>query len=200
VVSSQGLKPSASVETLGVADRLKVDLADKIAISLERQGLSVREAQARTGIAAADFSRLRNARLERFTIDRLIDIAARLGERLELSLRVVRAAKTGIDQPLLARNRKAIRALCRRFAVRRLGAFGSILRQDFDSTRSDVDLSVEFGKSRRYTLTDQYFEFKAALEQLLDRSVDLVELSAVPSSRLKRIIERTQVPVYDKAA
>jgi uncharacterized protein len=200
MVSSQEANRRASGEALGVADRLKVDLADKIASSLERQGLSVREAQARTGIAAADFSRLRNARLERFTIDRLIDIAARLGERLEVSLRVPRAAKTGIEQPLLTRNRKEIRALCRRFAVRRLGAFGSILRQDFDATRSDVDLAVEFGKSRRYSLTDQYFEFKAALEQLLDRPVDLVELSAVPSARLKRIIERTQVPVYDKAA
>jgi uncharacterized protein len=200
MVSSQESIAAVLVETIGVADRLKVDLADKIASSLARQGLSVREAQAQTGIAAADFSRVRNARLERFTIDRLIDIAARLGERVELSLRVVRAVKTGIEQPLLTRNRKAIRALCRRFAVRRLGAFGSILRQDFDAVRSDVDLAVEFGKSRWYSPADQYFEFKTALERLLGRPVDLVELSAVSSSRLKRIIERTQVPVYDKAA
>jgi len=35
-----------------------------------------------TGIAAADFSRIRNANLGRFTIDRLMAILAGLGRRL----------------------------------------------------------------------------------------------------------------------
>jgi predicted nucleotidyltransferase len=47
--------------------------------------------------------------------------------------------------------------------------------------------------------TRQYFDFKAALEQLFGRRVDLVELDAMRDSRLKRIIERSQVEVYAEA-
>jgi len=84
--------------------------------------------------------------------------------------------------------------------VRRLSAFGSVLRPDFDPARSDIDLAVEFGASRRYGPADQYFEFKAAVERLVGRPVDLVEMKAMADSRLKRVIERTQVPVYEQAA
>ncbi|MGH8226516.1 MAG: nucleotidyltransferase family protein [Steroidobacteraceae bacterium] len=96
--------------------------------------------------------------------------------------------------------RDQIVRLCRRFGVRRLALFGSILRPDFDPARSDVDLAVEFGPPIGRSPARQYFDFKAALEALFGRPVDLVELSAMPDSRLRRIIERTQVPVYAEAA
>jgi predicted XRE-type DNA-binding protein len=48
----------------------------------------VRQAQGRTGIAAADFSRIRNADLGRFTIDRLMSIINRLGSRVEVKVKV----------------------------------------------------------------------------------------------------------------
>jgi predicted XRE-type DNA-binding protein len=51
----------------------------------------VRAAHARTGIAAADFSRMRTANLQRFTADRLISIINRLGSRVEVKVRVRRA-------------------------------------------------------------------------------------------------------------
>ena len=57
-------------------------LAAQIIKALDRQELSVRAAHERTGVAAADFSRIRNADLERFTVDRLISILNRLGARL----------------------------------------------------------------------------------------------------------------------
>jgi predicted nucleotidyltransferase len=41
-------------------------------------------------------------------------------------------------------NREAIARLCRLHGVRSLEAFGSMLREDFDSERSDVDVLVEF--------------------------------------------------------
>ena len=52
--------------------------------------LSVRGAQGRTGIAPADFSRIRNADLGRFTIDRLMSIINRLGSRLEVKIKLRR--------------------------------------------------------------------------------------------------------------
>lgn len=180
---------------------LKGELAARIVASLDRQGLTVREAQAKTGQAAGDFSRLRGGQLERFTIERLLGIAEALGERLSLSL----VDAGGIGEPAavpapLARHLRGLRVLCRRYAVRRLGVFGSVLREDFDPRHSDIDFTVEFGRSRSHGPADQYFRFKAALERLLGREIDLVELNAMPASRLKRSIERSQVALYDQAA
>ncbi len=179
---------------------LKAELAARIVASLDRLGLTVREAQARTGQAAGDFSRLRGEQLDRFTIERLLGIAEALGEPLSLSL-TAEGGKGGPAVPApLASHLRGLRILCRRYAVRRLGAFGSVLRDDFDPKRSDIDLTVEFGRSRTYGPADQYFRFKAAIERLLGREVDLVELRAMPASRLKQSIERNQLPVYDQAA
>jgi predicted XRE-type DNA-binding protein len=87
---------------LRVADpdlrQLKATLAAEIIKALDRESLSVRGAQARTGIAAADFSRIRNAALSRFTVDRLVTIINRLGSQVEVKVRVWRrrAADDGV--------------------------------------------------------------------------------------------------------
>ena len=73
------------------AHQLKAILAAEIIKTLDREELSVRKAHARTGIAAADFSRIRNADLGRFTVDRLMAIINRLGSRIEVAMKVRRA-------------------------------------------------------------------------------------------------------------
>ncbi len=73
------------------AEQFKAILAAEIIKALDRDRLTVRAAHARTGIAAADFSRIRNANLDRFTVDRLIAIINRLGSRVEVKVRVRRA-------------------------------------------------------------------------------------------------------------
>jgi predicted XRE-type DNA-binding protein len=70
--------------------QLKALLAAEIIKTVDRDQLSVREAQARTGIAAADFSRIRNAALGRFTADRLTPIINRLGSSVEVVVKVKR--------------------------------------------------------------------------------------------------------------
>src|SRR5580692_11881413 len=72
------------------ADQFKAILAAEIIKSLDREHLTVRAAHGRTGIAAADFSRIRNADLGRFTVDRLMSIINRLGSRVEVRVRVRR--------------------------------------------------------------------------------------------------------------
>jgi predicted XRE-type DNA-binding protein len=69
-------------------DQFKAILATEIIKALDRERLTVRAAHARTGIAASDFSRIRNADLGRFTADRLIMVLNRLGSRVEVKLRV----------------------------------------------------------------------------------------------------------------
>jgi predicted XRE-type DNA-binding protein len=70
------------------AGQFKAILAAEIIKTLDRQLLTVRAAHARTGVAAADFSRIRNADLGRFTVDRLMSILNRLGSRVEVKVRV----------------------------------------------------------------------------------------------------------------
>jgi predicted XRE-type DNA-binding protein len=53
---------------------------------LDEQGLSTREAEARTGISHSDFSRIRQAKFSRFTLDRLMTILSRFGQDVELSV------------------------------------------------------------------------------------------------------------------
>ena len=46
---------------------------------------------ARTGIAAADFSRIRKANHSRFTLDWMVSILNRLGVRVEVRVKVLAA-------------------------------------------------------------------------------------------------------------
>jgi len=69
-------------------EQLKATLAAEIIKMLDREQLTVRGAQSRTAIAAADFSRIRNADLGRFTLDRLMTILHRLGSRVEVTIKV----------------------------------------------------------------------------------------------------------------
>jgi predicted XRE-type DNA-binding protein len=69
-------------------EQLKAIFAAEIIKMLDRRGLSVRAAHAQTGIAAADFSRIRNADLGRFTLDRLLSIINRLGSRVEVRIKL----------------------------------------------------------------------------------------------------------------
>lgn len=68
----------------------KALLASQIIRVLDRKKLTVRAAEERTGISAADFSRIRNANLSRFTIDRLLATLNRLGARVDVTFKVRR--------------------------------------------------------------------------------------------------------------
>lgn len=70
--------------------QLKCLLAVEILKTLDRDGLTVRAAGEKTGIAAADFSRIRKLDLDRFTVDRLMTIVHRLGGRVEVNVKVKR--------------------------------------------------------------------------------------------------------------
>jgi predicted XRE-type DNA-binding protein len=76
------------------AEQFKAILAAEIIKALDREHLTVRAAHSRTGIAAADFSRIRNAELGRFTLDRLMTIINRLGSRVEIKVQVRPAVTT----------------------------------------------------------------------------------------------------------
>ena len=71
------------------------DDADVKPLKALLRGLTVREAHDRTEIAAADFARVRNADLARFTLDRLVGIVNRLGSRVAVKLEVKPSPRAG---------------------------------------------------------------------------------------------------------
>jgi predicted XRE-type DNA-binding protein len=88
-------------------EQFKAILAAEIIKALDQERLTVRAAHDRTGIAAADFSRIRNADLGRFTVDRLMSIINRLGSRIEVKVRLRRAESAAYKaQPTAASTRR----------------------------------------------------------------------------------------------
>jgi hypothetical protein len=82
--------------------------------------------------------------------------------------------------------------------VRSLEAFGSILGDDFDAGRSDVDVLVEFDAQTADSFSN-LLDLKESLEAPFQRSVDLVELRAIRNCRLRYYIEQSKSPIYAAA-
>lgn len=87
-----------------------------------------------------------------------------------------------------------IEAFCRKWKVRRMWLFGSVLREDF-GPESDVDVLVEFAPEARWNLLD-LVEAEEEISQMLGRPVDLVERECVEQSqnwiRRRHILENAK--------
>ena len=93
----------------------------------------------------------------------------------------------------IAFDRRKLAAFCHARGISRLSLFGSVLREDFDPARSDVDVLVNF-KPDRIPGWD-FFTWNEDLAQILGRKVDLC-------SRINPIvwpqIEPTLLTVYEQ--
>lgn len=83
---------------------------------------------------------------------------------------------------------------CRKYRVKKLAFFGSVLRNDFKPT-SDVDVLVEFESG--YTPGLQFYAMPEELKGIFGRNVDLLTYKGVQSSRnpirRKAILDSAQV-------
>lgn len=75
---------------------------------------------------------------------------------------------------LIDLHREEVAALCRATGAKRLDAFGSAVRDDFDPATSDLDFLVEFDDVPPARYAEAYFSLKEGLEKLFGRPVDLV--------------------------
>jgi uncharacterized protein len=80
--------------------------------------------------------------------------------------------------PDVDNHRPQIQALCRKYHVKELELFGSAARGDAQPT-SDLDFFVRFQDRGWRGSFKRYMGLKLDLEDLLGRSVDLVEIDAV---------------------
>ena len=97
---------------------------------------------------------------------------------------------------LITENIQKLFALCRRYKVKKLYAFGSILTPRFNE-HSDVDILVDFNSEINHTnYADNYFDFHDELRSLFVRDVDLIDESAVKNPYFKEELEETKYLMY----
>lgn len=99
--------------------------------------------------------------------------------------------------PRVPLDRDQVAAFCRKWRIRELSLFGSVLRDDFRPT-SDVDVLVTFAPEAEWSLLD-HIRMEEELGALLGVKVDLVTRRAVERSpnwiRRRAILESAE-PVY----
>jgi predicted nucleotidyltransferase len=102
--------------------------------------------------------------------------------------------KTGSIQVLEVELNK-VEQLCRKYNVRKLFVFGSVLTDRFNE-QSDVDLMVDFDKNEIDDYFLNWFDFKYSMENALGREVDLLDEKSVRNSYLKKSIDSTKTLIY----
>ena len=95
----------------------------------------------------------------------------------------------------IAVDREAVAEFCRARGVRRLSFFGSVLRDDFDPARSDVDVLVEYESGALQGLGWDIIDHQDALSRLLGRRVDYcTRLHPLIQTR----VQNRLVPIYER--
>lgn len=98
---------------------------------------------------------------------------------------------------LIELNLQKIIDLCRKHKVKTLAVFGSILTDRFND-ESDVDLLVDFEPIDHNTFdyVGNYFDFRDALERLLNRTVDLIEYGNNLNPLFKASVDKKKLMIY----
>ena len=88
-----------------------------------------------------------------------------------------------------------LKEFCKKWKIRKLELFGSVLRDDFRPD-SDVDVLATFAPNAALSLFD-LVDAESELEDIFGRSVDLLDRSSVEQSenwiRRRRIVESARV-------
>ncbi|MBD5329635.1 MAG: nucleotidyltransferase [Bacteroides sp.] len=94
-------------------------------------------------------------------------------------------------------NLQKILDLCRKYKVKTLSVFGSILTDRFND-KSDVDMLVDFEPSDPDTFdyVSNYFGLRDSLEAILKRKVDLIEYGSNLNPLFKEIIDKKKKIIY----
>jgi hypothetical protein len=87
-----------------------------------------------------------------------------------------------------------VTAFCRKWGIRELSLFGSVVRDDF-LPESDVDVLVEIDPSRKLSAWD-WVDMIEELKFLFGREVDLVEKDAIRNPFRRRRILSTSRIIY----
>lgn len=98
---------------------------------------------------------------------------------------------------LIYDNLQTLFSLCKKYKVKKLYVFGSILTPRFNE-KSDVDLLVNFNEEIDYhNYSDNYFDLWDALKNLFGREVDLVDEHTLRNPYFREEVEETRRLIYE---
>jgi predicted nucleotidyltransferase len=97
--------------------------------------------------------------------------------------------------PRIEIDRAEVERVCRKYGIRRLALFGSVIRDDFGED-SDVDILVEFRPEAKIGLS--FFSLQRELSVILGRQVDL-STPGFLSPQIRDKIASEARPVYEAA-
>ncbi len=97
---------------------------------------------------------------------------------------------------LITDNIQKIIALCRKYRVKSLYVFGSILTNRFNEN-SDVDFSATFHPEENPLIAgENRIQFYIGLQELLGRRIDLVDEDYLKNPYFKEELEETKQLIY----
>ncbi|MEO6759443.1 MAG: nucleotidyltransferase domain-containing protein [Saprospiraceae bacterium] len=103
-------------------------------------------------------------------------------------------------QRFLEQYKAQLLELCRRYPIERLYLFGSILTDEFDSEKSDVDVQALFeplGNHDPVERGEQMWNFWDDLESLFGGKVDLLTKPFIRNPYLRKEVESTRQLFYE---
>jgi uncharacterized protein len=90
-----------------------------------------------------------------------------------------------------------IKRLCNLYNVKTLYAFGSVASDQLKD-KSDVDFIVEFNPIDLNIYADNYFDLKFSLQDVLKRTIDLIEEKAIKNPYFKQVVDKQRKLVYGR--
>ena len=97
---------------------------------------------------------------------------------------------------LIQQNIEKIISLCRKYKVKNMYVFGSILTPRF-TDESDIDLLVNFSNDLDYlSYADNILDLYADLKDIFGRNIDLVDESSVKNPYFKKELDQTKQLIY----
>lgn len=97
---------------------------------------------------------------------------------------------------LIQQYQNEIASLCRKYKVKELYAFGSVLDEKKFTDESDIDLLVDFENVPLLEYADNYFDLADELERVLERHVDLLTLKSLKNKYFIESVNSTKKIVY----
>ncbi len=97
---------------------------------------------------------------------------------------------------ILMDNIENLKALCMKYNVKSLYAFGSVCTEKFNKN-SDIDLLISFKPMDYGDYADTYFELAEEFEKILKRPVDLVTDKSLGNPYFIESINQTKTPIYE---
>lgn len=94
-------------------------------------------------------------------------------------------------------NKDKIVELCRNLPVKQLWLFGSVLTEEFSGS-SDIDVLVTMDDEESIDRFDLYFHLKEKLEDIFNRTIDLVINKKFNNTIFQASLDLTKKIVYER--